>query len=322
MSDSFDPQPQVSELKVRFDSLDGYELAGCFLGAKVSRHVNHVAVINCGAGIRASRYRAFARYLAGCGIPTLTYDYRGIGDSAPSGGLRGFAVSLEDWAEFDSGGAIRWLRQQYPESMLISFSHSIGTLLFGGAPNAHELACCVLICPHTGYVGDYQLKYRIPMFFTWHVVMPLLTWIVGYFPARALRLGADIPADIAGQWGQRLGARISNNPRTERLLRRCSELSLPALVVSVEDDAFATPAGIGRLLKYFPRLRVQPLVIRPKDFNLPKIGHFGLFRRATGTLAWPTMLAHLMQADLGFVLGYTNPSEPCTMDHDIAPDCR
>ena len=66
-----------------------------------------VVVVHPGAGIAAAAYRRFAGFLAEAGIPVLTYDYRGIGASRPKA-LRGFRAAIEDWAEYDCGGAIAW----------------------------------------------------------------------------------------------------------------------------------------------------------------------------------------------------------------------
>jgi predicted alpha/beta hydrolase len=256
-------------------------------------------VFNCGGGIPAAFYRRFARYLAESDIPVLTYDYRGIGESRPPS-LRGFAATAEDWAEYDCGGAIAWLRVRYPKAELVGISHSVGTLLLGGAPNAGDLSRLVLLCPHTGYFGDYRPRYRLPMALLWHGVMPGLTRLFGYFPARRLGLGDDLPSGIALQWAARrspdlrLGG-IGDPVRARAALARCSELCCGALVLSFTDDAFATDAGTRRLLSYFPRLEAQHLRITPADAGMQGVGHFGFFRRNAQTTLWPRVLAYLLR---------------------------
>jgi predicted alpha/beta hydrolase len=291
---------RVSETTVAFDALDGFRLTGLLFEPKGRLHRATATVVNCGAGIPASNYRPFAQFLAESGVPTLIYDYRGIGVSRPAR-LRGFAATIEDWAEHDCGGAISWLRARYQEAQLTAVCHSIGTLLFGGAPNANQLARCVLICAHTGYFGDYRRRYRLPMAVLWHGVMPALTAIFGYFPGRRLRLGNDIPAGVAYEWSRRRSPNISSRAGGQRargLLRRCGELAIPALVVSVEDDAFATAAGTSRLLAHFPRLAVERMLIRPSELGLDRIGHFGFFRPRVHEILWPPILAYLVHGSL------------------------
>lgn len=280
---------------VQLHAQDGYELAGSLHAADRKNAAPRVAVVHCGAGVAARRYQNFAAFLAGAGIPTLTYDYRGIGQSRP-GALRGFAAELEDWSEYDCAAAIAWMRAQFPNAEIVGIAHSAGAWLVGGAGNAAEQARLVLIGGHTGYYGDYRPLYRLPMAVLWHAVMPAMTHLVGYFPGRRLGLGEDIPAKIALQWAARRSPQLGRavTDRAQRLLERCASLQRPALLVSVSDDAFATPAGMQRLMAYYPRLfPLQQLRFTPADAGVRRIGHFGFFRRQAGAVLWPRLLAQL-----------------------------
>jgi predicted alpha/beta hydrolase len=127
----------------------------------------------------------------------------------------------------------------------------------------------------------------------------VLTRLVGYFPARRLGLGDDIPAGIALQWASRRSSDLhpaGTSPadeRARRLLERCAALERPALVLRFSDDAFATAAGMRRLLGYYPRLSPQYVLFTPADSGTRKIGHFGFFGRAVGLALWPRLLARL-----------------------------
>jgi predicted alpha/beta hydrolase len=285
--------------QIRLRALDGYELGGLLYDARRPRSPRRVAVLHGGAGIPAFRYRRFARFLAEWGIPVLTYDYRGIGMSRPDQ-LRAFQATTADWVEYDSAAAIAWMRERYPEDELIGISHSIGALALGAAPNAAEQDRLVLIAPHTAYYGDYRALYRLPMAVMWHGLMPVVTRFLGYFPARRLGLGDDLPAGIALEWAERrsvdlrpTGAGIADD-RTRRLLDYGSKLQRPALAITISDDAFATVAGAKRLLSYFPRLSApQHIVFTPADAQVRRVGHFGFFRRDVGTVLWPRLLALL-----------------------------
>ena len=50
-------------------------------------------------------YRRFAQHAAARGFETLTFDYRGIGRSAPAT-LKGFRMDLLDWARQDLAAAV------------------------------------------------------------------------------------------------------------------------------------------------------------------------------------------------------------------------
>jgi len=288
----------VEAAQLQLHALDGYEIGALFCDSTKSETPARVAVVHCGAGIPAARYRRFAGFLAAAGVPTLLYDYRGIGLSRPRA-LRGFRASIEDWSEHDCGGAIAWLRSRYPQAEMVGIAHSIGALLVGGAPNAAEQDRLVLACGHTGYYGDYHPRYRVPMTAMWHALMPAITLVMGYFPARRLGLGEDIPAKVALQWASRRTPDLRPSgiepatARVQTLLDRCAALQRPALVVSVSDDAFATTGGVKRLLSYYPRLfPLQHILYTPADAGTRRIGHFGLFARRAAAL-WPRVLAQL-----------------------------
>ena len=290
----------VEAVPLRMRALDGYELGGLFYAGPAGDSANRVAILHCGAAIPATRYRRFAAFLAASGIPTVVYDYRGIGFSRPRH-LRGFRAAIEDWAEYDCGGAIAWLRNRFPNAEMIGIAHSIGALLVGGAPNAGEQDRLVLVGGHTGYYGDYHPRYRVPMTAVWHALMPAVTLLFGYFPARRLGLGEDIPRTIALQWALRRSPELRPKgigpgyARVQSLLDRCAELQRPALVVSVSDDAFATEGGVKRLLSYYPRLfPLQRVAYTPADAGTRRIGHFGLFGRHAGAALWPRLIAQLL----------------------------
>ena len=285
-------------MPLRIRALDGYELGAVLYALRSGAEPQRAAVLHGGAGIPAQRYLHFARFLARSGVPVLTYDYRGIGLSRP-GALQGFQSVIEDWAEYDCSAAIGWLRERFPRAELVGIAHSVGALLFGGAHNAAEQARLILVGAHTGYYGDYHPLYRLPMAALWHGVMPVLTRLVGYFPARRLGLGEDIPAGIALQWASRRSSDVRPagaspaDERVRRLLDRCAALERPALVLRFSDDAFATAAGMRRLLAYYPRLSPQYVLFTPADAGTRKIGHFGFFGRSAGLALWPQLLARL-----------------------------
>lgn len=289
-------------MQVGFTAQDGYPLRGAFHAALSPAPPGEVIVIHPGAGILSMRYRHLAAFFAQSGIPALTYDYRGIGLSRPAT-LRRFEATVQDWAQYDCAAAISWLRQRYPAAQMTGIAHSIGALLVGGAHNAGEHARLVFIGGHTGYYGDYDARYRLPMKLLWHHFMPVLARVVGYFPGRRLGLGEDLPAKIALQWAGRRSPELRptgalpGDTRIHMMLDRCAALERPALVVSISDDAFATSAGVHRLMACYPRLSpLQYLQFTPADAGVRRIGHLGFFSRKAGSALWRRLLTRLANA--------------------------
>jgi predicted alpha/beta hydrolase len=252
------------------------------------------AVLCGGGGLPARAYRRFAAWLAARGIPVLTFDYRGLGRSRPAR-LRGFVAGIEDWAEHDSTAAIAWLRARYPNAELIGIAHSIGGLILTCAPNAPLLSRFLLVAVHTGYYRDYHPRWRWPMTLMWHALMPAITRLFGYFPGRALGMGADLPAAFASQWARRRAPPIEvDNARVAACLARCRSLRGRALALSFTDDGFATERGARRLLQeHLPGISAEQRVIAPREAGLKRIGHFGFFRASAEPGLWRPAAAWL-----------------------------
>ena len=274
----------VEESRLEIGARDGY-----LLGATLYVRAGHgdptdAVVFNAGGGLSTVRYRYFLRFLAAEGFPVLAYDYRGVGMSRPAS-WRGFDAGIEDWAEFDQAGAIDALRARFPAARLTSVSHSIGCMVASAAPNAPLLSQMVFIAPHTAYCGDYKQPWRWPMTLLWHVVMPWIARAVGYFPASRLGLGDDFPRRVALQWASRRtpdyrpGASGADAEREAGLRDRAFALVMPALVISMTDDAFATEGAVRRFLANAPHIDADVRLIDPKTMPPAIGGHLGLFSR-------------------------------------------
>ena len=266
------------------------------------RLLEAVAVVACGGGIPAKMYQLLARNLAERGIAVLTFDYRGIGGSR-HGGLRGFAAGMEHWGRDDFGAAVALAAKEFPGLAINVIGHSIGNLMVGAAPQAPQVARIVMLAPHTGYWRDYGPKWRWALYLTWHVLMPMVTKIVGYFPGRALGLGEDLPRGFALDWAGRLQAPLmvtaSDRRRFQTILEGYRSLRCPTLALSITDDNFAPPAAAKRLLQVYPNLAFSQETITPSDLAQKQLGHFAFLRRPAGPWFWNRISAWLLQTESG-----------------------
>jgi predicted alpha/beta hydrolase len=129
------------------------------------------------------------------------------------------------------------------------------------------------------YWPDYASGHRLRLFLKWHVVMPALTAIFGYFPGKRLGWLEDLPAGVANEWSFR-GARMElTHPAKERsdVLRRFEAVTAPILAVTMSDDDIGTVAAIRRTLGYYRNAQVTQVLLNPEDYGLAAIGHFSLF---------------------------------------------
>jgi predicted alpha/beta hydrolase len=278
---------------------DSYPLAARLWASDGASAPLVVALINAGAGIAMGYYDRFAAFLAANGVPTLIYDYRGIGRSRPRS-LRGFAASVEEWGSKDCTAALAWLAGRFPGARRIVVGHSVGGLVTGFVTNGPMIGQMLLVGAHTGYWRDYATRARPGMYVLWHALMPSLTRVVGYFPGRRLHLLEDLPAGVALEWANRRRPDFWWNKRTpdgavdtawrEDALGRFQAIRAPTLALRFSDDAFATEAATVRILGLYQNCPATHMVVGPADVGGQKIGHFGFFRSRFRDTLWPRVL--------------------------------
>ncbi|MBE7376631.1 alpha/beta hydrolase family protein [Pseudomonas lopnurensis] len=255
---------------------DGYPLAAQLW--RPTGQERGAVIISSATGVLSRYYARYAAFLAEHGYATLIYDYRGIGGSRPAR-LRELKMRWRDWGDYDFDAAVRWMRQRDPQGLLVAVGHSVGGFMPGFAEAAPLVDRYLNVAGQYAYWRDYAAEQRLRMLGKWHLFMPAVTRLCGYFPGRRLGWLEDLPAGVALEWAGRRERLEHSYPVDERdeLLRRFAAVRAPILAVSTSDDEFATPAAMRRGLGYYrnsPRQRVQ---LSPAELGFERVGHFDLF---------------------------------------------
>lgn len=285
-----------------FEAADGFTLKGqLWQAAETTPHT--ALLINAATGVAARYYSRYAAYLARHGFLVLTYDFRGIGASRPPS-LRGFRATKHDWGVLDCDAAIQTLQQQAPGLPMMAVCHSIGGFALGLAASAARIQRALFVGCQYAYWQDYRPLMRLPMWLNWHVVMPVLTKIFGYFPGKRLGWLEDLPSGVALEWATRFHPsfhrRYHQLPHAQApadaavLEARMKGLRAHILAIADACDPFATLSATRRLLDYFPCSARQFVQLQPRHLGLPKLGHFGFFHDRFRESLWPQSL-HWLQ---------------------------
>jgi len=276
-------------------------LITCADGVRLGGHVwpaqgrsQGAVVVNAATGVLARYYHRYARFLASHGFDVLTYDYRGIGASRPER-LRGCGYRWHQWGTLDADAALRFMRQARPDLPLQVVGHSIGGFLPGLAASAPAISRILTVGAQYAYWRDYGPAQRPGLFLKWHVVMPLVTALCGYFPGRRLGWLEDLPAGVANEWSFRRARMELSLPPQQRaeILARLAAVTAPILAVVVLDDPLGTGQAIRRGLRYYRNAPQEEAVLAPADLGVPRIGHFGLFHARFEHSFWMDTLAWL-----------------------------
>lgn len=310
-------EPSSSE--VSFVASDGFLLRGrLWCSLPVTRIADRpIVIINPATSVRARYYARFAAFLHEHGFDVLTYDYRGIGESRPPS-LRDFQAGWLDWGRQDFEAALTFVATRLPGQPIYIVAHSIGGFLIGLAASSHRIKRIFTMGAQYAYWKDYAPNQRVSMFIKWHVIMPLVTRLYGYFPGKRLGWLEDTPQGVVRDWTApypdfedmwRRGPFRLPESELQTLAERFAAVRGETLAVSLADDEFGTIPAIQRLLRYFRNSPRTHLHIEPQDIGQTSVGHFSFFHSRFESSLWHLPLEWLRHGCLpADVPGSTIPS--------------
>lgn len=237
-----------------------------------------VVVVNAATGVPRQFYGNFAGYLRDHGWTAVTYDYRGIGESAPSS-LRGLDVRMRDWALIDMPAVIDWLSSEFRPRRIFAVGHSFGGQGIGLLERPERINAMVGVSAQSGYWGVQGGAERYRAWFAVTVMIPVLARVFGYFPWSTFAAGEDLPKGIALEWARWCRDRDYLLGDETLPLGRYDEFDAPILAYSIEDDDWGTARAVDAMMRAYSRVTRRHLV--PADYGLAKIGHMGFFRRGS-----------------------------------------
>ncbi len=247
-----------------------------------------LVIIHPATAVVQTFYHAFAAYLYGQGFNVLTYDFRGTGQST-SGTLCNCNVSMSDWIEQDAGCITAWARSRFPGLSLLAVGHSVGGHAVLLSPATRHLQAAVIVASHAGVTRSIkQTAEKVRVWCLLRVLGPLLCRLFGYMPAKRLGLGEDLPAPVMLQWGRwsAMPGYFYDDPAWDAR-RRAAGVTLPLMVMGFDDDPWANPEAITRLIEPVQNARIDRREIRHADFGLSSVGHMGFFRARCAETLWP-----------------------------------
>ena len=272
----------MSGTAVEFPARDGYRLAGTLYRPRNSNR--RAVLVQAATGVRQEYYARFAEYLAGRGFTVLTFDYRGIGRSR-RGKLRGFRADTRDWAEKDIGGALDYLARATHGARLIGVGHSFGGQVLGLVPGNERYAAVLTFGSQSGYWRHWRGTQRLGMWLLTHLLLPSVSRVLGYVPARAVRQGEDLPGGAAREW-----ARWCRHPSyvvgALGAQQAYARFSAPIRALVSLDDSYAPAAAVDAFLALYPAAPHRLERVDPAALGAGPIGHFGYFRERFRDSLW------------------------------------
>lgn len=273
---------EVSEQTLLIEASDGFPLGASLFrpGAANGRAVQ----IHAAAGVRQEYYADFARFLAGRGFTVVTFDYRGVGRSAPAH-VRDLRARMQDWALLDAPAVLNFISSSFPAEKHLAVGHSFGGQSFAVMPGADRLAGVLAVASQSCYWRYWSGVDRLGIWLLTRVLLPAATRAAGYFPGALLRQGEDLPAGVALEWAGWCG-----HPRylvgALGLEERAAAFRKPLRLLAMADDLIYAPrAAAEGLLELYPNARKELTWVKPEDVGA-RIGHFGFFKERFRESLW------------------------------------
>ena len=242
------------------------------------------ALVLPATGVPQEYYAKFAAYLAARGFAVLTFDYRGIGRSRAQD-IRRLGARMRDWALLDAAAALDFLEGHLHPGKILAIGHSFGGQALGLLPRNERIRAGLIVGSQSGYWRNWPPLGRAWMWPATHLVLPVVSRLLGYFPGARLGFGEDLPAGVAIEW-----ASWCRHPRylvgALGVEEAYAGFSAPIRAYAISDDPFAPLSAIKALLELYPASKSEIRTIHPRDLGATAIGHFGFFRERFRDTLW------------------------------------
>ncbi len=274
----------MKEIEVLSDS--GMLSATLFEGSKTDT----VLVIASATGVKQEFYQKFAQFIAGNGIAVLTFDYLGIGRSLRKP-IRTLRNNTADWGKNDLESVLEYVASNYPNSNKIILGHSIGGQLIGLAKSSPKLDKLILVAAQSGYWKYWNGMGRIKMWLNWYILFPILLLTFGYLKSKKISGMENLPKNVARQWSNWGKHRnyILSDPSIGQTYY--DKIGAEITAFSIDDDNFAPAQAVEWMTKqYTAGSKKKRIHLKPLDFEVKKIGHFGVFKEQFQKTIWADIL--------------------------------
>lgn len=283
----------MSATSLHIETAGGHLIAAQWFGPKES---HTTVIISSATGVKQSYYKKFAAYIAGHGIAVVTFDYYGIGDSFDLP-IRRLQNNAHDWGRIDLESVICYARQANPNAAIVLLGHSIGGQLIGLTPAARHAKKVILVAAQSGYWRYWRGKSRVSMWLNWYVTFPLLLNLFGYLPSKKFSAMENLPKNVASQWRSWC---VSPNYYLDHLPASdlyFQHIDAALLSISIQDDHYAPRKAVDWLTGQYENSKVSRRHIKPTEYEVSKIGHFGVFREKFKETLWQYLLNEIFMKE-------------------------
>jgi len=226
----------------------------------------------------------FASFLAQRGWGVLIFDYRSVGGSRDA--ASDSSVTLDDWANLDLPAAVAEVKRRADPKFLAAVAHSIGGQLLGQSPIRHDVNGALFIAAQRGVPKFYKGVGRLRIEYA-YAIFPILIRLFGRLPISSVTLPDACSGQAVRQWVRWGRSGVFTDGDGANVESRFAEFSGPLTAVAIADDEHYAPAeAVEALTRMYQNAELRREIIRPQDYGVERIGHFGFFHRRAPRELW------------------------------------
>lgn len=252
-------------------------------------------MIGPATGIKRQFYSAFASYLCEQGFGVITFDNRGIGESACAP-IRSSDASLVKWGEQDMPAVLETLKNHFPNVHYFLVGHSAGGQLLGLMHNVHDLTAFCNFGSSSGSLRNMRKSYLIKAHFFMNFYIPVSNLLFGHTKSQWVGMGEPLPKKVARQWQQWCNGTgyVKTAFGKDVQTHHYDNIALPSKWLLATDDDIANIANVHDMISVFPNMNAEVEELNPQDHSVGEIGHMKFFSRKCQHL-WPKVSKYFHQ---------------------------
>ena len=273
---------EIARQKITIEASDGRQLsARWWPGAEAAER----SVVFIPALAAPQEYlHFFAGYLAGRGWGALTFDYRSVGASRDA--ATDVSVTLDDWINLDLTAAVSEVKRRANPKFLAAIAHSIGGQLLGQSPIRHDVNGALFIAAQRGVPKFYKGIGRLRVEYA-YAVFPILIRLFGRLPISSLTFPDACSGRAVRQWVEWGRDGVFTDNSGANVESQFEEYRGPLTAVTIADDKYYAPAeAVEALTRMYRNAELRREIVRPRDYGVETIGHFGFFHRRAPRELW------------------------------------
>lgn len=281
---------QIKEIKL--PTTNGHNITVAKFFSEINN--NQAIVISSATGVLQKYYEKFASHCALNGFAVYTFDYTGIGKSIKNlKALKECDSNLSSWGSNDQAAVVALAKSENKESHITLITHSVGGQILGFNPNSNLIDKVILVASQGGYWKDFKGIHILKMWLLWHVIIPTLSPLFGYFPSKKLGLFENLPKEMTyewASWGKKKEYMMHFQNKTDYYF---DALKAPILALSFYGDNFAPEKTVDWLSCQYKNAKVER-VHHDKTKEERAVKHFGFFKLRYKELFWDNTIQWIL----------------------------